>query len=275
MAGESVSGISGYMPIWGNYQNQVLLGDMMGLDSGFGLGMDTSIFGGLNGMSSMMPFGGWNYDSYYQNMDRYQQFMYDNQVRQAERSRFADLKANAPMEGIQRQAEILHEKILQNEQEQIIPALKAYIESIKTAYSNSADTSEQQLLNKAVTLYKQIYQTNLTDDIRKNGNGSFEQGLYQTLSFGLADKRTAEENISEINGQPVSRWETGKKYVGNATGGAIIGAGSMYLLSSLKYFKNVFKSKPLVAAGIGAVIGALSAMGLGAISNSDSKNRLS
>lgn len=270
MTGEAVTGISGYMPFWGGYQNQVMLGDMMGLDSSWGLGMDTSIFGGLNGMGAMMPFGGLNYDSYYQNMDKYQQFMYDSQIRQAERSRFADLKANAPMEGIQRQAEILHEKIMQNEQEQIIPALNAYIESIKAAYSNSSEASPQQLLNKATTLYKQIYNTGITDDLRKYGNGSFTQGLLQTLSFGLADKRTVEENISAINGQPVSRFEKGKKYAGNATGGAIIGASSMYLLSSLKYFKNVFKSKPLVAAGIGAVIGALSGLGLGAASGSGS-----
>ena len=248
MTGEAVTGISGYMPFWGGYQNQVMLGDMMGLDSSWGLGMDTSIFGGLNGMGAMMPFGGLNYDSYYQNMDKYQQFMYDSQIRQAERSRFADLKANAPMEGIQRQAEI-------------IPALNAYIESIKAAYSNSSEASPQQLLNKATTLYKQIYNTGITDDLRKYGNGSFTQGLFQTLSFGLADKRTVEENISAING---------KKYAGNATGGAIIGASSMYLLSSLKYFKNVFKSKPLVAAGIGAVIGALSGLGLGAASGSGS-----
>lgn len=267
MTGEAVTGVPGCMPWFGGYQNQVLMGDMMGLDSSFGMGMDSSVFGNMGNMS-MMPFTGMNYDSYYQNMDNYQDFMYNSQIRQAERSRFADLKANAPMEAIQRQAEILHEKILQNEQEQIIPALKSYIASIKAAYANSSDATAEQLLAKANSIYKGIYKVGMTDDIRKYGNGSYTQGLFQTLSFGIADKRTAEDNISLINGQPVSRLEKGKKYAGNATGGAAIGAASMYLLSSLKYFKSVFKSKPLVAAGIGALVGALSGMGIGAAAGS-------
>lgn len=274
MTGEAVTGISGYTPFLGSYQNQVLLGDMMGLNSGWGLGMDTSIFGGLGGFNSMMPFGGWNYDSYFNNMDKYQQFMYDTQIRQAERSRTADLKANAPMEAIAHKAEVLHEKIMQNEQEQIIPALRAYVTSVREGFAYGSEVSDEQLLAKAGSLYKQMYNTTMTEDIRKYGNGSFTQGLLQTLTFGIADKRTAEDNIAVINEQPVSRWEKGKKYAGNATGGAIIGAASMYVLSSLKYFKNVFKSKPLVAAGIGAVIGALSGIGLSAAAGSGS-NKIS
>lgn len=282
MAGEFVGGIPsfGMMPFYNNYANGVMLDDIYnysGMSNPGMFSMDGSLFGGMmnsntafgGGMTTpYMGFGGgYNNDQYFRNMEQYQDFMYDSQLRRSEKARQVDFRANAPIESIQRQAEILHEKIMQNEQQQIIPALNKLLASINGGYGTNSKATQEQLIAKADTIYKQMYKTSLSEDIRKYSNGSFQQGLYQSLTFGLADRTTAEENISRINGAPVSRWESAKKIAGNATGGALIGAGSMYALFSLPVLKSVFKSKPGLLGAIGAVIGALSGMTMSALSS--------
>ncbi len=271
MAGEFVSGISPYgmgmMPFYNNYANGVMLNDLFG-SSSFSNPM-FSMDGSLFNNSFATPYtggfmGGMNYDQYYQNMERYQDFMYDSQLRRNQKARQVDFQANAPMESIQRQATILREKIMQNEQQQIIPALNKLIASIKAANGNNPNITTEQLIAKADTYYRQMYNTSLTEDIRKNGNPSFVQGLYQSLTLGFADRTTAEENISRINGAPVSRWESTKKIAGNATGGALVGAGSLYALFSIPVFKKMVTSKPGFLAAVGAVVGALAGMAMSA-----------
>ena len=103
----------------------------------------------------------------------------------------------------------------------------------------------------------------VTDDIRQYGRGSFTQGFLQTITLGLADKKTAEENISELTGQPVGRSEKAKKIAGNAVGGAVFGGAA--ILSAKYLFKGLWKglkNKPLVAAVIGG--GAALAAAIGA-----------
>ena len=126
------------------------------------------------------------------------------------------------------------------------------------------NVSTEQLIARADTLYRQMYNTSLTEDIRKYGNSSFLQGLYQTLSLGFADKVTAEENIARINGQPVSRWESTKKIAGNTIGGATVGAASLYGLASIPVVAKVLKSKPGFLGVVGAVVGALSGLAMSA-----------
>lgn len=278
MAGEAISGITPYSygtwPLYNNYANGVMLDDIFGGYSSFTtpnmFSMDGSLFGGTGyGATPFMPYvgGGMNYEQYYKNMEQYRDFMYDSQLRQAQKSRQVDFRANSPMESIQRQANILHEKIMQNEQQQIIPALNKFIQSIKSA-SGYENASNEELIARAETLYSQLYKTTLTEDIRKYGNGSFKQGLFQSLSLGFADRVTAEENVAKINNAPVSRWESAKKVTGNAVGGALIGAGSLFGLMSLPVFKKVFTSKPGFLAGVGAIVGALAGMTMSAISKS-------
>lgn len=261
------------------YNNQVALNDLTDLDlySPIGManpmfGMNGSIFsGGFGspignigsigmGMSPMMPvmptFSGGtagSYEDYYKNYEKYQDFMINNQVRQQQKMRNADLRLNSPQEGIARQAAILHEKIVQNEQQQIQNAYKEYLQSVKAMYGNG---SADEISNRAVTLYKQLTGIELTDDIRQHGNSSFKQGLLQTLTLGFADNKTAEENISDMTGQPVGRSEKAKKIAGNLLGGAVFGGaaaiGTKYLL---KAFCAGAKNKPFWAALIGGAVG--------------------
>ena len=274
MAGENVSAINPYgMNLYSNYANSVGLSDLYSLGgTGDLLSMNGSVFGGMT-MPFMPTFGGnWNYEGYFDNMTKWQDFMYDSQIHQHQKRREVNFHAKAPELAIEDQAEILHEKIMKDEQEQVIPAMKAYIESVRNICGPDAD--QEYVLGMAKSIYKQIYNTSISEDLRKYGNGSLTQGFLQSVTLGFANKTTAEENIATIDGQPVARWKNTKKLIGNAAGGAVVGAGSMYLLSSLKAVKGFFKTKPIIAASIGGVIGLLSALGLGAIKQSSNKNAL-
>ena len=274
MAGENVSAISPYgMNLYSNYANAVGISDLYSIGgTGDLLSMNGSVFGGMT-MPFMPTFGGnWNYENYFDNMTRYQDFMYDSQIHQHQKRREVNFHAKAPELAIEDQAEILHEKIMKDEQEQVIPAMKAYIESVRNICGPDAD--QEYVLGMAKSIYKQIYNTSISEDLRKYGNGSLTQGFLQSVTLGFANKTTAEENIATIDGQPVARWENTKKLIGNAAGGAVVGAGSMYLLSSLKAFKGFFKTKPIIAAGIGAAAGLLAALGFGAINKSSNRDSL-
>ena len=88
-------------------------------------------------------------------------------------------------------------------------AYRDFIESVRSLYPNA---SEEEISNRATTMYKQINGCSVMDDIRQNGRDSFTQGFLQTLTFGFADNKTAEENIALLTGQPVGRSEDAKKF---------------------------------------------------------------
>lgn len=247
-----------------SYYNQVAMNDLTNMNLSYptGMAMDPmmsmngSLFGSQMGMMNpYMPAfcGGGNYENYYKNYEEYQNFMIDSQLRQQQRIRNADLKLNSPQEGIQKQAELLHEKILQNEQEQIQIAYNSFINSVKGMYG---DATKEQIDNRAETLYKQLTGSTIYDDIRKNSNGSFTQGFLQTVTLGLADKKTAEENISQLTGLPVGRGEQTKKTVGNILGGATLG-GTVFLATGplMKALKITSKSKTFWGMIAGALVG--------------------
>lgn len=259
------------------YTNQIAMNDLSGFDlyAPTGMAMDPmltmngSIFGssmmgmggfGCGGMGygmgmpyPMMGMGG-NYEDYYKNYEKYQDFMINNQVRQQQKMRNADLQLNSPQEGIQKQAGILHEKILQNEQEQILQAYASFKESVRNMYGDQA--TDEQVANRASTLYKQLTGKSITDDIREHGRDSFTQGFLQTVTLGLADGKSAEENISALTGQPVGRKDKTKKIAGNITGGALVG-GATFAGSSLlcKALKITSKSKTFWGILAGAIAG--------------------
>ena len=274
MAGEQIAGIGGFgfNPWMMNniYSNQLAMNDLFEDSLGYGcftnpmMSMNGSIFGG--GCTPYMPgFTGNNPQDWMQQMDKWQDYSIDRQIRYQEKSRNADLRLNAPIEGIQDAGAILNEKIYKDEQEQILPALTQYIAQVKAAYPNATD---EDVLKRAKSLYKQQFQTDLIDDIRKNGKDAFAQGLLQAVSFGLADNKTAEENIADITGQPVGRADETKKILGRAAGGAVVGGVGAYLLSFAKCFKFLGKSKSLIAALAGAVIAGATALGSGSNTNS-------
>ena len=270
MADQSVAAINGTgygmgMNPWmmSAYSNQIAMNDLFeDMYSTNPMSMNGSLFGGMGmGMYPMFPaFTGMNTDNWMQQMDKWQDYSIDRQVRYQEKSRNADLRLNSPMEGIAEAARVLNEKIHKDEQEQILPALSHYVEAVKAAYPNGTDAD---VLNRARSLYEQQFHTDLVDDIRANGKDAFTQGFIQAVTFGLADNKTAEENIADITGQPVGRGDQTKKILGRAAGGAVLGGTGAYLLSFSKYFKFLGKSKPLLVAAAGALIAGLAALGAG------------
>lgn len=263
------------------YTNQIAMNDLSGLDlyAPTGMTMDPmltmngSIFGspmmgmgglGYGGMGygmgyGMYPMAGGNYEDYYRNYEKYQDFMINNQVRQQQKMRNADLLLNSPQEGIQKQAAILHEKILRNEQGQILKAYASFKESVRNMYGDQA--TDEQIGNRASTIYKQLTGKSITDDIRENGRDSLTQGFLQTVTLGLADGKSAEENVAALTGQPVGRKDKTKKIIGNITGGALIG-GATFLTSNLifKALKVSAKSKTFWGIVAGAAAGIIAAV---------------
>ncbi len=263
------------------YTNQIAMNDLSGLDlyAPTGMTMDPmltmngSIFGspmmgmgglGYGGMGYGMGYGtypmaGGNYEDYYRNYEKYQDFMINNQVRQQQKMRNADLLLNSPQEGIQKQAALLHDKILRNEQQQIVQAYASFKESVRNMYGDQA--TDEQIANRASTIYKQITGKSVIDDIRENGRDALTQGFLQTVTLGLADGNTAEENISALTGQPVGREDKMKKVIGNVAGGALIGGATFCVASPLlKALKVSAKSKTFWGIVAGAAAGIIAAV---------------
>ena len=213
-----------------------------------GLYDDYGMMGMNGGLMGFNPaFCGMNYDSYFKQMQDYQNFTARYQLQTAQNQRNNDIAINAPMESIQGTASVLNEKIVSNEQDYIQGAWNSYVEAVKNAYP---DADEKTIIARAKNHYQQIYGTSITDDIRKFGNGSFKQGLYQALSFGLANRKTTEENIAELTGQPVPRSENTKRQVGRAVGGAVYGAAAGLIFGP-------------VGAIVGGLVGAVGSVLLG------------
>ena len=267
MSGYNIAAANMYGLYPNIYNNQIALNDLSGLDlySPTGmtadpmLTMNGSIFGGGLGLCTPTPFmptfgaAGGNYEDYYKQYEKYQDFMVDSQVRQQKKWRNADLQLSAPEEGINASASILHDKILRNEQQQIKQAYASYVNKVKEMYG---DADETQILSRANALYAQKHGKTIIDDIREHGRDSFTQGVLQTATLGMADSKTAEENISELTGQPVGRTDKGLKALGNVAGGALVG-GAAFGLSKLALGALIAstKSKTVIGMAIGAIAG--------------------
>lgn len=254
----NVAAMNGMYPMYNNYLNQSALGNMYDTDLySSPMGMGGSIFGGS--MPFMPTFGGgMNLDSYYKNMTDNLNFTSNWQLQMVENQRRNELKLNAYDEGIQSAASVLNEKIAANEQEQIQQAFLAYVEAVAAKYPGE---SKQAIINRAKSEYQRLYNTSVSDDIRQKGSNSFLQGMYQSLTLGLADNTTAEENISQITGQPVSRSANMQKALGRTAGGFIVGSGTMLAASPLIKGIKGLRGKWAIIAGIaGAAIAGISSL---------------
>ena len=250
------------------YNNQVALNDLSGLDLYYPTGMaidpaltmNGSIFG-INpymGVTPFMPIFSGNstggIEDCYKQYEKYQNFMIDSQVRQQKKMRNADLQLNGAEEGIKAKAAVLHDKILRNEQQQIKQAYNSYVDGVRAMYG---DGDQSQIFSRANAAYAQLNNgKSLIDDIREHGRDSYTQGVLQTLTFGFADDKTAEENIADLTGQPVGRTDKSLKMAGNVTGGMVVGGAAFGLSKlALSALKIASKSKTFIGMAIGGIAG--------------------
>ena len=238
-------------PFLNGYQSQVEALDSYNRLNSDALSMDGSIFPNFT--------GSFDYDQFYKNMQKNQDYMYQNQRRMAENWRSNDFAINVPMQEVQEMCENLHTKIIQDEQEQIRDSYNALKHAVRAAFDPNGEATEKQIAAKTRSIYKQYMGKDLTEDILNHSSGSFKQGFLQTVTLGLYDGVSAEENVAMITGQPVGRKQNALKKTGNALGGATIGAVGLALLSKVKWIAPLFKSKPLWAAIAGAIGGAIAA----------------
>ncbi len=200
------------MPVGGGFNNPYSV-DPLDLD--YNMGYNSSIFGG------MPMVGGYNNQQYYDNMMNNLHFNQNYKVEQQNGQRNVDLRINGSVEAVKGAAMILKDKILANEQDQIMDAYNNYVETVRLAYG---DASEKELKARAATLFaqmnggKSIYQ-----DLRENSHSSFTQGAIQAMTFGLYDRNSAEDNISKISGAPVGTTEKTAHNLGRVAGSAGIG----------------------------------------------------
>ena len=238
-------GAIGGFPMYNSYANYAGLSNIYDMDM-----MGSSVFNGC--MMLLMPTfgGGMNYDYYFNNMKNYLNFTSDYNLQMVENQRRNDLRINATDEAIRNAAAVLNEKIVDNEQQQVIKAYQAYLEAVAAKYPGE---DERNIVARAKSTYQQLYNASISDEIRKYGHDSFTHGLFNGLTFGIYGKTTPEENISKLTGQPVSRWEQFKEIGGLATGGAAVAGGGALLAKNLGWLKKIPKAgwiyTGIVAAG--------------------------
>ncbi len=245
MANET-NNIGAISPV-GNFQYNPYYFDDLDMDLGTYPMMGGSIFG-PGFMTPGCGFIGGNNGNYFDNMRDYQKFYIDYNIDQQKMQRNADLRINAAVEGIKEAAELLKDKVVNNEQDQIPGAFHRYVESVRAAYGSG---TEHEIRSRALSLYTNMNKgRSLFEDLREYSHGSATQGFIQSLTFGLYNRRSAEDNIADISGSPVGTGEKTKHNLGRLAGAATVGGICGGIAKACKSGK---------AKMIGIVAGAISA----------------
>lgn len=244
-----------------SYSNQVFLNDMTGFNLftppfnsfmpgiGAGMSMNDSLFNYNYNYS--MPYYMPGNDSYYQNMEKYYENMMNSQISYQQKTREADITLNAAQRSLRQNGKNLRGKIVTNEQDQVMQAFNKYVESVQEYYGDKG--SYDDLKNTALDTYEQQFGKDIQTELRENGSNSYLHGLKKVASLGLASKRSAEDNIALITGQPKGKTEKYKEWAGNATAGA--GLSILGGLTVPKMIKKVKSPKLMPLVLIGAAAG--------------------
>ena len=173
-----------------------------------------------------IPFTG----GYYQDMDGYYEKMMENQVSYQKQTRAADMKINAAQRNLRQKGLVLREKIQLNEQDQIMPAFKEFLEAARQFYGDEG--SEEDLLSIAKQAYEDQFQVTIQKDIREHGSSSLWHGMKEVWTLGHADNSSAEDNVAKITGAPKSKaeadWEAFGNFLAGTTVGTAAGGAAMF-----------------------------------------------
>ena len=193
-------------------------------------------------------------------MDRNQDFMINYGIKQQTKMRNANMKVNSPEESVQLAASVLHNKILEDEQDQIKKAYNDYCARVCELYGGFEDKNA--LRARADVLYQQMTGKSIAQDLKEHGRSQFAQSFVKSISFGLSNSSSAAENAAYVTGSEEGRMERFQKIAGRIAGGATVGAATTVTawglgkIISPKWFKN----KPLIGVAIGAIAAIFAAM---------------
>lgn len=194
-----------------------------------------SMTGSLFDQTGQMPYSSMGFDpnkSYFENMKDQQRQWNEYYIDQQKMNRQNDVELNSPMEAVRETASNLKDKILHDEQDQIMTAYQKYFDSVANAYAGT-NTTREELNSRALTMYTQLNGgKTLIQDLREHGHSSFVQGLIQATSLGFYAKDSVEDNIAKITNQEVPICEKASQNAGRVAGVATIGA-SVYGITKL------------------------------------------
>ena len=155
-----------------------------------------------------------------QNMQRWDNFGINRQVQMFQNQNNAQFQMSTQMNDIQRQAQILHSQIKENNQDNVKAEYRKLLSSVEAQYGSQLqgmpeEQKQAKLRAFAEQVYTQTTGTYITDDIRANSSSSFVSGIKQVLSFGLSNRTTADENIAMIEGTRQTTGSKASKILGN------------------------------------------------------------
>lgn len=231
---------------------------------GLGMGALGSYMGGGYGM----PYGGmWNNaDSWWDYMDRYSDRSMSYNRHRIQQQREDERIINAPSDAIQGTLTFLQNTIQHDDQQNILPAYYKLCNAVSAMWPN---LSEREVNTTANALYANYAQKPLYQDIRDNGKGMFMRKFWNGFTFGKWFNGSAEENIEELTGLPMSEEKRlyGKlgKGAGAATATAVAGTTVALILKKAPVIGRLMGKGLLgwTIAGVSLAVGAIMGFGLG------------
>ena len=212
-----------------------------------GSGTDKS--GGSGSFASSNPQG-----NYFDYLEKSQEFYNNYNIKQQKMYRTANAKINAPERLIRESVENLQDKVVNKEQDQVMPAYNALLTAA------NPDLSAEELKAEANDKYAYYAHKTIVQDLREHSYGSFVEGLLKTGLLGFYNNKSAEDNISKITGLESGKVDKFQKGVGCLTGAAAWGTIGYFTPKLLKkVVPALFKGgggnwvSKLVAAGAAGI----------------------
>lgn len=218
------------------------------------LGMNSSVFGGLNGgFGGIGGFGSSKEQELYNSMtsgdyalhqaaeqEKLENFLSEKQTRQVKKANAEKFKETAADYAVKKEMGILQTMIEKNQQDKIKPQYDKYLDTVreklrkeglledKVNPDGSIDekASAQEIEAEAERLYATETGERLVDDIEKHGDNKIVHGFIQGTGIGalIGNQKDAQDNIADITHQTVNVGDTVSQVIGG-----IAGAGLMVL----------------------------------------------
>ncbi len=183
-----------------------------------------------------------------QNEEMYTMQMESN-LRMQEKQRAYQAQANAPERLLNAKIGELQAEILQNRQDTMMTKYNEAIAQVKVMNPDMSDAEAKAYFQE---YYMSATGSNLTQDIKNNGSSDFVTGLKKGAFFGLGsvftNKKSADENVRELNHQETTTGEKAVKKAGGALSGAATGAAAGAVVGSII---------PVLGTAVGAIVGGI------------------